>query len=145
MWGGCSTPHPGHLTPGKETPYPFYRRLVWPQSRSGRVQKICPPPEFDPRTVQFVAFDTLEITLEILPTSAVISSSYYWILVLSTRKMLGFINEGIASFIKERLLGFIDSGLTTFYQRGTCQVLSTTDLLGFINNGLYRFHQRGTC
>jgi hypothetical protein len=30
----------------------MYRRLVGPQSRSGKVRKISPPPEFDPRTVQ---------------------------------------------------------------------------------------------
>ena len=39
------------LTPGK-TWYPFYRRLVGPQGRSGQVRKISPPPGFDPWTVQ---------------------------------------------------------------------------------------------
>jgi hypothetical protein len=34
---------------------PLYRRLGGPQSRSGRVRKISPPPGFDPRTVQPVA------------------------------------------------------------------------------------------
>ena len=34
------------------TRYPLYRRLGGPQCRSGRVQKISPPPGFDPRTVQ---------------------------------------------------------------------------------------------
>jgi hypothetical protein len=42
------------LLPGK-TRYPLYRRLGGPQGRSGRVQKISPVPEFDPRTVQPVA------------------------------------------------------------------------------------------
>ena len=42
------------LPPGK-TRYPLYRKLGGPQGRSGRVQKISPPPEFDPRTVQPVA------------------------------------------------------------------------------------------
>jgi hypothetical protein len=37
------------------TLYPLYRRLGSPQGRSGRVLKISPPPEFDPRTVQLVA------------------------------------------------------------------------------------------
>jgi hypothetical protein len=40
------------------TRYPLYRRLDGPQSRSGRVRKISPPPPpagFDPRTVQPVA------------------------------------------------------------------------------------------
>jgi len=42
------------LPPGK-TWYPLYRRLGGPQGRSGQVQKISPPPGFDPRAVQSVA------------------------------------------------------------------------------------------
>jgi hypothetical protein len=42
---------PAALPPWK-TRYPLYRRLGGPQDRSGRVQKISPPPRFDPRTVQ---------------------------------------------------------------------------------------------
>jgi len=42
------------LNPVK-TKHPLYRRLGGPQDRSGRVRKISPPPEFDPRTVQPVA------------------------------------------------------------------------------------------
>ena len=45
---------PAALPPGK-TPCPLYRKLGRPQGRSGRVQKISPPPGFDPRTVQPVA------------------------------------------------------------------------------------------
>ena len=45
---------PAALPPGK-TRYPWYRRLGGPQGRSGRVQKISPLPEFNPRTVQPVA------------------------------------------------------------------------------------------
>jgi len=47
---------PAALPPGK-TRYPLYRRLDGPQSRSGQVRKISPPPSvgFDPRTVQLVA------------------------------------------------------------------------------------------
>ena len=45
---------PAALPPGKNR-YPLYRRLGAPQGRSGRVQKISPPPGFDPRTVQPVA------------------------------------------------------------------------------------------
>jgi hypothetical protein len=52
--GGWSTPRPGRFTPGT-TWYLLYRRLGGPQSRSGRVRKISPPPEFDPRTAQPVA------------------------------------------------------------------------------------------
>ena len=46
--------HAPSFTPGKD-PVPLYRRLGGPQGRSGRVRKISPPPEFDPRTVQPVA------------------------------------------------------------------------------------------
>jgi hypothetical protein len=42
------------LPPGM-TRYALYRRLGRPQGRSGRVLKILPPQEFDPRTVQLVA------------------------------------------------------------------------------------------
>jgi rRNA maturation protein Nop10 len=52
---GWSMPRPGRFTPEEETRYPLYRELGWPQSRSGRVGKISPPPRFDPRTVQLVA------------------------------------------------------------------------------------------
>jgi hypothetical protein len=45
---------PAALSPGM-TQYPLYRRLGGPQGRSGRVLKISPPPEFDPRIVQLVA------------------------------------------------------------------------------------------
>ena len=45
---------PAALPAGK-TRYPFYRRLGGPQGRSGRVRKISPTPEFDPRTVQSIA------------------------------------------------------------------------------------------
>jgi hypothetical protein len=53
--GGWLTPRPGRSVPGKETRYPLYRRLRGYGCRSGRVRKILPPPEFDPRTVQPVA------------------------------------------------------------------------------------------
>jgi hypothetical protein len=52
---GWSTPRPGRFTRGKQTRYPLYRRLGWPQGWSGRVLKISPPPGFDLRTVQPVA------------------------------------------------------------------------------------------
>ena len=42
---------PAALPPGR-TPYPLYRRLGGPQSPSGRVRKISPPPGFDPQTIQ---------------------------------------------------------------------------------------------
>jgi hypothetical protein len=52
---GWLASRPGRLNPGKETRYPFYRRLGGPQGRFGRLRKISPPPGFDPRTVQPVA------------------------------------------------------------------------------------------
>ena len=45
---------PAALPLGK-TRYPLYRRLGGRQGRSGHVQKISPPPGFDPRTVQPIA------------------------------------------------------------------------------------------
>ena len=40
------------LPPGKASQYPLYRRLVGPQSRSGRVRKISPTEGCDSRTIQ---------------------------------------------------------------------------------------------
>ena len=39
----------------QETLYPLYTRLGVPHDRSGRLQKISPPPGFGPRTAQLVA------------------------------------------------------------------------------------------
>ena len=52
-WEVSLTPRP-LFTPGK-TRYPLYRRLDWPQGRSGQVLKISSPPGFEPRTVQPLA------------------------------------------------------------------------------------------
>ena len=41
--GGWSMPHPCRETPAKETRYPLYRRLGWPQGQSGCVQKTLHP------------------------------------------------------------------------------------------------------
>jgi hypothetical protein len=55
---------PVNLPTGKPR-YPSYERLGGPQSRSGRVRKISPQPEFDPRAVQPVKNRyNLEIGLE---------------------------------------------------------------------------------
>jgi len=43
---------PGSTFPPGKTRYALYRRLGEPQGRSGQVQKITPPPGFDPRTVR---------------------------------------------------------------------------------------------
>jgi hypothetical protein len=45
----------GALRPGKETRHPLYRRLGWPQDRSGEVRNISKPPGFDQRTIHSVA------------------------------------------------------------------------------------------
>jgi len=50
-----SASRPGRSLPLGKTRYPLYRRLGGPQGWSGQVQKIPPPPGFDPRTVQPVA------------------------------------------------------------------------------------------
>ena len=47
--------HAPAVLPTGKTRYPLYSRLGEPRGRSGRVRKISPPPEFDPRTVQPVA------------------------------------------------------------------------------------------
>ena len=46
MVGGWLTPRPGLLTPGKETWFPLYKRLVGPQGRSEGVRKMSLPPGF---------------------------------------------------------------------------------------------------
>ena len=48
-------PHAPAALPPVKTRYPLYRGLGGPQSRSGQVRIISPPPGFDPRTVQPVA------------------------------------------------------------------------------------------
>ena len=48
-------PRPGRTLLPRKTGYPLYRSLGGPQGWSGRVQKISPPPGFDPWTVQPVA------------------------------------------------------------------------------------------
>jgi hypothetical protein len=53
-WGVSVMPRLLCSSPGK-TRYPLYRRQGGPQSRSGQVQKISPPPGFDPQTIQSVA------------------------------------------------------------------------------------------
>ena len=52
---------PAYLPPGK-TWYLMHRRLSDPQSRSGWVWNISPPPGFDPRTVRPVASRTWKVT-----------------------------------------------------------------------------------
>jgi len=51
----CGQRHTPATLPLGKTQYLFYRRLGGPQGRSGQVQKISPPPGFNPRTVQPIA------------------------------------------------------------------------------------------
>jgi hypothetical protein len=53
--GGWSTPRTGRFTPGKETRYPWDRKMVGLQGRSGQVRKMSTQPGFDPPTIQPVA------------------------------------------------------------------------------------------
>jgi hypothetical protein len=47
--------HAPASSPPQKTQYPLYMRMGGPQGRSGQVQRILPPPVFDPLTVQPVA------------------------------------------------------------------------------------------
>jgi hypothetical protein len=49
-WGGWSKPHPGRITPVKETQC---KRLGGPEGWSGQVWKVSPLQGIDPHTVQF--------------------------------------------------------------------------------------------
>jgi len=51
----CGQRHDPAVLPTGKTRYPLYRALGGAQGRSGRVRKIWPLREFDPRTVQPVA------------------------------------------------------------------------------------------
>jgi hypothetical protein len=44
--------HAPAALPPEKARYQLYSWLVEPESRSGRVRKVSPPPGFDPRTVQ---------------------------------------------------------------------------------------------
>jgi hypothetical protein len=46
---------PSHSLPLGKTWYPLYRRLGWPEGRSGQVLKMLPLPGFDPRTIHPIA------------------------------------------------------------------------------------------
>jgi hypothetical protein len=53
--GEGSASCPGHPLPLGKTWYTLYKRLGGPQGWCQQLQKILPPPGFDPRTVQSVA------------------------------------------------------------------------------------------
>ena len=53
---GVGGQHHTHAAlPPRKTWYPLHRRLGGPQGQFGWVQKILPPLEFDPQTIQPVA------------------------------------------------------------------------------------------
>jgi len=52
--GGQPTPRPDRFAPGKKSRYPLYRKLGRPQSQSGQVGRISPPPGLEPRNFQLV-------------------------------------------------------------------------------------------
>jgi len=53
--GEGSVSCPSYSLPPGKTQYPLYKRLGGSQCQSGQVQKISPPPGFDPRTDQPIA------------------------------------------------------------------------------------------
>jgi hypothetical protein len=53
--GEGSASRPGRLLSSGKTRYPLYKRLDERHVRSGQVQEISPPPEFDSRTIQPIA------------------------------------------------------------------------------------------
>jgi hypothetical protein len=57
--------HAPAALPPRKTRYPLYKRLGGPQSWYGQVQKISPPPRFDPRTVQPVAIRYTDYALPV--------------------------------------------------------------------------------
>jgi hypothetical protein len=85
-----------------KTRYPLYRRLGGPQSQSGQVWKISPPPGFDPQTVQPVAscytdWNTRPTESRVNPWN--ILCSYSWLnavfTFLKVHCMLNFAKIGI--------------------------------------------------
>jgi hypothetical protein len=49
---GCQCHTPATFNLRKETWYPLYRRMHWPQGGSGWMHKISPLPGFNPRTIR---------------------------------------------------------------------------------------------
>ena len=71
--GQCHAP--AALPPGK-TWYSLYSRLGGPQGQSRQVQKISPPPEFDPQTVQRVVICYTDWA--ILTNTLTVATFLYW-------------------------------------------------------------------
>jgi len=107
--GVCHQRHaPSALPPGK-TRYPLYRMLGGPQSRSGRVRKISPPPPgLDPPTVQPVerryndwAIPVQQTDIHDIPKGPVeiVSASWFTISIFSKgiKSVLTFRNSAFCS------------------------------------------------
>jgi len=56
--------HAPAALPPEKTRYPLYRRLGWPQGRSGRVRKISSPPAIDPRPKNNITEGHMETRLQ---------------------------------------------------------------------------------
>ena len=76
--------YPGRFYPQGKTRFLLYRRLCVAQGRSGHVQKISPPPGFDPRTVQSVFSRYTDYATQ--PTKIMVVFSY--LLNALTRKTI---------------------------------------------------------
>ena len=72
-------PRPGRFTPGKDT-VPIVQEAVWPQGRSGPVQKSRLPPGFDPRTVQPVGSRYTDYSTR--PTLCKCKNNYIYIYIV---------------------------------------------------------------
>jgi hypothetical protein len=106
---------PAALPPGK-TQYPLYRRLDGPQGRSGRVRKISPQPEFDPRTFQPVASELS------YPGPIILSREcwcYYIFQKLKDFSKIGCVSENRALFLWLQYSAFLVCVLTG--ERGYCR------------------------
>jgi len=72
----------GHFTAGKETRYPFYRRLDVPQGQSGWVQKILPPTGIQsldrPASTELLYLMWLSVVSQIMQFT--LQSSFLWLL-----------------------------------------------------------------
>jgi hypothetical protein len=64
--------------PQEKTWYPLYRKVVGPQGRSRRVQKISPLQGLDPRTVQSVASSYTDWTIAVHARTAVAHQKAAW-------------------------------------------------------------------
>jgi hypothetical protein len=67
------------LPPGNRLGTYCYRRLGGPQGMSERVEKVSPPPGFDPRTVQPAAIKLFRPIINTVVAETKGSVPFYWI------------------------------------------------------------------